>query len=90
MTKEEDEMTERDKLANELFGAFDSAKTSSVHDNHTRWLAVADWVIADRKHIVMPLIELKNQYDKESFHIDYKEFKAISETLKLSGVSDER
>ena len=35
---------EIEKLANILFKAFNTAKTASVYDNHTRWLAVSIYV----------------------------------------------
>lgn len=40
---------EREELADKLFKIYNNAKTESVYDNHTRWLAVADYVIKQAK-----------------------------------------
>lgn len=73
-------MKEREELSKELFEAYNNAKTESVYDNDTRWLAVADYVIKDRKRIVDPMVKSEYYHQGGSILVDMK---TVSDLLNI-------
>lgn len=72
-------MTERERLIKFI-------KPKCVND--TVGLELVDWILADRKRIVEPLVKIKNGRSTiEKFPL--KMIRAIDETLKLAGETND-
>lgn len=75
---------ERERLAKELISLDYEPFLISYHE------AIADYILADRKRIVAPLVKIRNENNliklSSLFELAKIQAEAISETLKLSGV----
>lgn len=85
-------VNERKKIVEELINTF-----GIVADGKTRPLAtferIADFILADRKRIVQPLVEYRKEHGDASCGVKlgftFSVFNSIDETIKLAGVNDE-
>lgn len=80
----DDSKTLRDKIIRQI----DKCRSKESYDQ-LDVVMIADWVLADRRRILEPLMYWKKEYRGTTEEISYPLFKSICETLKNSGVENE-